>query len=73
MSQAAEPLLRIIKNYRINTAENYMKESGNIENLLQDMSAYCDQLRLLKVDGVVARLKTKIDEVRQLIAEREAV
>ena len=72
MSQAAEPLLRIIKNYRINTAENYMKESGNIENLLQDMSAYCDQLRLLKLDGVVAQLKTKIDEVRQLIAEREA-
>ena len=70
MSQAAEPLLRIIKNYRINTAENYMKESGNIENLLQDMSAYRDQLRLLKLDGVVAQLKTKNNEVRQLIAER---
>ena len=70
MSQTAEPLLRIIKNYRINTAENYMKESGNIENLLQDMSVYRDQLRLLKLDSVVAQLKTKNDEVRRLIAER---
>ena len=49
-----------------------MKESGNFEYLLQDMSAYRDQLRLLKLDSVVAQLKTKNDEVRKLITEREA-
>ena len=33
-AQHAEPLLRVIRNYKIKTSENYMKESGLIDNML---------------------------------------
>lgn len=70
MAEAAEPLLRVVKNYKIDTSQNYMKESGNIENLLQDMSAYATQLRKLQLNTLVDQLRESNNRVRTLIAER---
>ena len=67
---AAEPLQRVIKNYKIRTSENYMKETGNVENLLQDMSTYATQLRKLQLDTLVAQLKTANEQVRTLLTTR---
>ena len=69
-AQHAEPLLRVIKNYKIDTSANYMKESGLVDNMLQDMQAYTTQLRRLGLEILATRLKESNDKVRQLIAER---
>ena len=69
-AQHAEPLLRVVKNYKIDTSANYMKESGLIDNMLQDMQAYTTQLRRLGLEILANRLKESNDRVRQLIAER---
>jgi len=69
-AQHAEPLLKVIKNYKISTRENYMKESGLIDNMLQDLLQYERQLNRLGLLIVANQLKTKNDEVRQLIANR---
>ena len=66
----AEPLLKVIKNYKITTRENYMKESGLIDNMLQDLLQYERQLNRLGLLIVANQLKAKNDEVRQLIAQR---
>ncbi|MDY6325894.1 MAG: DUF6261 family protein [Bacteroidales bacterium] len=69
-AQHAEPLLKVIKNYKITTRENYMKESGLIDNMLQDLLQYERQLNRLGLLIVANQLKAKNDEVRQLIAQR---
>ena len=69
-AQHAEPLLKVIKNYKISTRENYMKESGLIDNMLQDLLQYERQLNRLGLLIVANQLKAKNDEVRQLIANR---
>ena len=69
-AQHAEPLLKVIKNYKITTRENYMKESGLIDNILQDLLQYERQLNRLGLLIVANQLKAKNDEVRQLIAQR---
>ena len=69
-AQHAEPLLRVIKNYKIKTSENYMKESGLIDNMLQDLFQYRTQLRRLGLEILADRLKTANDRVRQLLTER---
>ena len=69
-AQHAEPLLKVIKNYKISTRENYMKESGLIDNMLQDLLQYERQLNRLGLLIVANQLKAKNDEVRQLIAQR---
>ena len=69
-AQHAEPLLKVIKNYKITTRENYMKESGLIDNMLQDLLQYERQLNRLGLLIVANQLKAKNDEVRQLIANR---
>ena len=69
-AQHAEPLLKVIRNYKISTRENYMKESGLIDNMLQDLLQYERQLNRLGLLIVANQLKTKNDEVRQLIANR---
>ena len=47
-----------------------MKESGLIDNMLQDLMQYSSQLRRLGLEILAGRLKEKNDEVRRLIAER---
>ena len=69
-AQHAEPLLRVIKNYKIDTSANYMKESGLIDNMLQDLLQYERQLNRLGLLILANRLKESNDKVRQLIAER---
>ena len=69
-AQHAEPLLKVIKNYKISTRENYMKESGLIDNMLQDLLQYERQLNRLGLLIVANQLKAKNDEVRQLLANR---
>ena len=69
-ADAATPLLRVIKNYKIRTTENYMKETGNIENLLQDLNSYQTELRKLQLDKVVSQLKDANERVRSLLSER---
>jgi hypothetical protein len=69
-AENAAPLLRVIKNYKITTRENYMKESGLIDNMLQDLMQYRAQLTALGLRDVVSQLRQKNDEVRQLIADR---
>jgi len=69
-AQHAEPLLKVIKNYKISTRENYMKESGLIDNMLQDLLQYERELNRLGLLIVANQLKAKNDEVRQLIANR---
>ena len=66
----AEIKSNIANNYKITTRENYMKESGLIDNMLQDMQAYTTQLRRLGLEILANRLKESNDRVRQLIAER---
>lgn len=66
----AAPLLRVIKNYRITTNENYMRESGLIENMLQDLMQYRAELATLGLRELAIELGRKNDEVRRLIAER---
>ena len=69
-AQRAEPLLRVIKNYKIDTSANYMKESGLIDNMLQDLMQYERQLNRLGLLILANRLKESNDKVRQFIAER---
>ena len=59
-----------MSNYKIDTSANYMKESGLVDNMLQDMQAYTTQLRRLGLEILATRLKESNDKVRQLIAER---
>ena len=66
----AAPLMRIIRNYGITTRENYMRESGLIENMLQDLLQLRTELTALGLWDVANQLKTKNAEVRQLIADR---
>lgn len=66
----AEPLQKVIRNYKISTRENYMKESGLIDNMLQDLLQYERQLNRLGLLIVANQLKAKNDEVRQLLANR---
>ena len=47
-----------------------MKESGLIDNMLQDLMQYSSQLRRLGLEILANRLKESNDKVRQLIAER---
>ncbi len=47
-----------------------MKESGLIDNMLQDLLQYERQLNRLGLLIVANQLKAKNDEVRQLIAQR---
>lgn len=69
-AQKAEPLLRVIQNYKITTRENYMKESGLIDNMLQDLMQHTTQLQGLGLDPLASQLRASNDRVRQLIAER---
>ena len=69
-AESAAPLLHVINNYKITMRENYMKESGLIDNMLQDLTQYRTQLTTLGLRDVATQLKRKNDEVRQLIAER---
>ena len=66
----AEPLMKVIRNYRIDVSENYMKESGNIDNMLQDLMQYNSQLRRLGLDALATRLKESNTLVRQLLSTR---
>ena len=66
----AVPLLKVIKNYKIDTSVNYMKESGLIDNMLQDLLQYSSQLRRLGLEILANRLKDANDRVRQLLSER---
>ena len=66
----ATPLMRVIKNYGITTRENYMRESGLIENMLQDLLRHREELTALGLLDVADQLKNKNAEVRQLIATR---
>lgn len=66
----AEPLMKVIRNYKIDTSENYMKESGNIENMLQDLLQYSTQLRKLGLDVLANQLRENNNKVRQLLATR---
>ena len=66
----AAPLIRVIRNYSITTRENYMRESGLIENMLQDLMLLRPELTALGLWDVANQLKTKNAEVRQLIADR---
>ena len=59
-----------MSNYKIDTSANYMKESGLIDNMLQDLMQYSRQLRRLGLEILANRLKESNDKVRQLIAER---
>ncbi len=47
-----------------------MKESGLVDNMLQDLLQYERQLNRLGLLIVANQLKAKNDEVRQLIAQR---
>ena len=69
-AQHAEPLLRVVRNYKIKTTENYMKESGLVDNMLQDLFQYRTQLRRLGLEILADRLKAANDHVRQLLTER---
>lgn len=53
----AEIKSNIANNYKIDTSANYMKESGLIDNMLQDMQAYTTQLRRLGLEILANRLK----------------
>lgn len=66
----AEPLMKVIRNYKIDVSENYMKESGNIDNMLQDLLQYSSQLRRLGLEVLANRLKESNDKVRQLLSTR---
>ena len=62
--------MKVIRNYKIDTSENYMKESGNIENMLQDLLQYSTQLRKLGLDTLANQLRESNNTVRQLLASR---
>ena len=47
-----------------------MKESGLIDNMLQDLFQYPTQLRRLGLEILADRLKAANDRVRQLLTER---
>jgi CRP-like cAMP-binding protein len=47
-----------------------MKESGLIDNMLQDLFQYRTQLRRLGLEIIADRLKAANDRVRQLLTER---
>ena len=47
-----------------------MKESGLIDNMLQDLFQYRTQLRRLGLEILANRLKAANDRVRQLLTER---
>ena len=48
-----------------------MKESGNIDNMLQDLLQYSSQLRRLGLEVLANRLKESNDKVRQLLSTRK--
>ena len=66
----AAPLMCVIRNYGITTRENYMRESGLIENMLQDLLRLRNELTALGLWDVANQLKQKNAEVRQLMADR---
>lgn len=66
----AASLLKVIKNYKITTRENYMKESGLIDNMLQDLMQHAADLRSLGLDVIASNLRDANDRVRKLLTER---
>ena len=69
-AQHAEPLLKVIKNYKITTRENYMKESGLIDNMLQDLMQHAADLRSLGLEVIASSLRDANDRVRKHLTER---
>ena len=69
-AEHAAPLKRVLDNYRIRTDANYMRESGLIENMLQDLLPLRDDLEALGLWEVADELKEKNEEVRRLLADR---
>lgn len=69
-AEHAAPLKRVLDNYRIDTKANYMRESGLIENMLQDLLPLRDDLDALGLWEVADELNAKNEEVRQLLADR---
>lgn len=66
----AASLLKIIKNYKITTRENYMKESGLIDNMLQDLMQHAADLRSLGLEVIASSLRDANDRVRKHLTER---
>lgn len=66
----AAPLLKVIKNYKITTRENYMKESGLIDNMLQDLMQHAADLRSLGLEVIASSLRDANDRVRKHLTER---
>lgn len=69
-ADAAKKLKRVLDNYNVNLSDNYMKESGTIENILQDFGSYTAELDLLRLTDIAAQLREANDKVRKLLADR---
>ena len=69
-AEQAAPLMRVIRNYGITTREDYMRESGLIDNMLQDLLQFRPQLAALGLWDLANNLKQKNAELRELIASR---
>lgn len=66
----AHPLQKVVKNYKITTRENYMKESALLDNLLQDLAPFTDQLRALGLLAIYEGLRNANDKVRHILTSR---
>ena len=62
-ADAAKKLKRVLDNYNLHIADNYLKESGTIVNILQDFGGLAAELDLL-------RLREANDKVRKLLSDR---
>ena len=69
-ADAAKKLKRVLDNYNLHIADNYLKESGTIVNILQDFGGLAAELDLLRLTDIVAQLREANDKVRKLLSDR---
>ena len=72
LREAGLKLQQVVNNYRLRTSENYMKETGNMENLLQDLEPLRSEVRRLTLYQVVDQMKAANLRVREMLTGRNA-
>ena len=70
LAAAARPVWQRIKDYNIDVNVQLNRESGEIDNLLQDLATHTEQTALLGIDALISLLRTENEKVKTLMAQR---
>lgn len=70
VAEAGKRLKLVLDNYKFRLDDNYMVESGIIDNILQDFQNHATDLVKLNLTDLATQLREANDYVRKLLADR---